>query len=138
MREVHRIEHGIPRHDHEFGRGITPRQADLLRIVRLSTPFIGKQALQEAMRSRLDRILRSVIMNSRRVPERDTAVLHAGRPVGVISSGTFSLALRRGLALAYVDPALDAGALVTVETAGQAVTGCLAPGPAQPGSGKSA
>jgi len=132
MREVHRIEHGLPRHDHEFGPGITPLHAGLMRIVRLDTPFTGKEALLRAMRSRPSRLLRSVIMDSRRAPARGAVVLHAGQPVGEVTSGTFSLYLRRGVGLAYVDPAVADGAVVTVKADGRSATGRMAPVPAIP------
>ncbi|MEV7109912.1 aminomethyltransferase family protein [Streptomyces anulatus] len=116
MRETHRVEAGVPRHGHELGPGITPLEAGCAAAVALDTEFTGRAALLAAHRRGGRRILRSVLMGSRRPPSPGDPVLLADEPVGTITSGNYSPRHHRGLGLGFVHPEVPLGTGVTVRT----------------------
>ncbi|MFF3595728.1 aminomethyltransferase family protein [Kitasatospora indigofera] len=132
MRETHRLEAGILRHGFEFGPGVTPLEAGLERIVAFDTGFTGRAALLLRRRRGIRRILRTVVMDGRRIPPTGAEVLQEGEPVGRVTSGTFSLGLRRGLALAFLRPDVAAGSALTVRTPAGEAGGSVAATPFLP------
>ncbi|WP_328946834.1 hypothetical protein OG259_40540 [Streptomyces sp. NBC_00250] len=116
MRETHRVEAGVPRHGRELGPGITPLEAGCAAAVALDTDFTGRDALLAAHRTGNRRILRSVLMGSRRPPSPGDAVLLADEQVGTVTSGNYSPRHHRGLGLGFVCPDVPVGTGVTVRT----------------------
>src|SRR5207249_8184046 len=80
----------------------TPREAGLDWAVAASKDdFVGKHAY-ETRAPRKELI--GIVMEDRVIPRHGARVLVGGRPVGEVTSGTFSPTLRIGIALAYVAP----------------------------------
>jgi len=100
-RDVLRIEAGFPLYGNEISEDITPLEANLDRFVDLSKDFVGKEAM---LSRKVRRKLFGLELLSRGVPRRGHEILREGRPVGVVSSGTFSPTLNRGIALCFVNP----------------------------------
>ena len=65
-----------------------------------------------------DEICRTLKLADRRA---ECDVLVDGSVVGVVTSGNFSPMLERGIALAFVPPAVDVGADVTIDVRGREV-----------------
>lgn len=137
MRETHRLEAGILRHGFELGPGTTPLEVGYERAVGFDTDFSGREALLERRRSGVRRILRTLAMTDRRIPQPGEEVLLDGAAVGRVTSGTFSLRLRRGLAFAFVAPEVAPGSRVSVRGArGSAdATVVTTPLPPEPAAG---
>ncbi|MDW8364965.1 MAG: glycine cleavage T C-terminal barrel domain-containing protein [Abditibacteriales bacterium] len=70
--------------------------------------FIGKTALEAQKARGLTRCLVGLTMQDRAIARESYAVLHDGQEVGVVTSGTFSPHLNKGIALAFVPPQLAA------------------------------
>jgi aminomethyltransferase len=51
-------------------------------------------------------------LDGRRVPRHDMRILSGGRPVGAVTSGTYSPSLERPLGMGYVETALAANGTV--------------------------
>ena len=117
-RDTLRLEMGYPLHGNDIDTGTTPREARLDWAVAASKEeFVGKEAF-ESRPPRKELI--GIRMEDRVIPRRRSTVLHGGRPVGEVTSGSFSPTLRIGIALAYVTPgALPEGEKVEVEVRGK-------------------
>ena len=121
-RDTLRLEAGLPLHGHELGAGITPLQARLNWVVRFDKGDFRGRAPLEAERDRgVARVLRGLTTTGRQPPREGATVLRDGVTVGVVSSGNFSPVLGHGIALAFLDPAITAGAEVEIDVRGRSL-----------------
>jgi aminomethyltransferase len=121
-RDTLRLEAGLPLHGHELGEGITPLQAGLGWVVRFDKgDFRGRAALEAERERGVARRLRGLVVDGRQIPREGHAVLRDGLPAGVVTSGNFSPVLGRGIALAFVDPAVRVGDDLAVDIRGREV-----------------
>jgi aminomethyltransferase len=104
-RDTLRLEAAMPLYGHELSEEIDPFQAGLGWAVKLGKgPFLGRDSL---VARREDSSLRHRIgltLSGKRIAREGAAVLHLGREIGKVTSGTFSPTLGRSIAMAYVDP----------------------------------
>ncbi len=99
-RDVLRIEAGMPLYGHEISEDITPFEANLDRYVSLEKDFLGKE---ELLKKEIKRRLFGLELLQRGVPREGYRVFYEGKPIGYVSSGTFSPILQKGIALCFVD-----------------------------------
>ena len=118
-RDTLRTEMGYPLHGQDISLDITPVQARLGWAVGWSKPsFWGRAALLAERERGPSRVLRGIVAAGRGIARpgmRVVADSADGDPVGVVTSGTFSPTLRKGVGLALVDPGLGVGESVGVE-----------------------
>ena len=115
-RDTLRLEAGLPLHGHELGPGVTPLQAGLGWVVAWEKgPFRGRQALEAEHRRGPHRRLRGLVVEGRQPPRQGYSVMAGGKPAGTVTSGNFSPTLGRGIALAFLPPEVEPGAVVEVE-----------------------
>jgi aminomethyltransferase len=123
-RDTLRLEAGLPLHGHELGQGITPLQAGLGWVVGWGKgDFRGRAALEAEREGGVKRLLRGIELEGRRPPREGQPVLVDGEAVGVVTSGNFSPMLERGIAMAFLPPAVEPGTKVEIDQ-----RGTLAPG----------
>jgi aminomethyltransferase len=82
--------------------------------------FVGRTALAKFKDdpNQLRRV--GLSLDSRRVPREHYPVLADGKPIGEVTSGTFSPTLNQPIAMAYVPPAFSAvGADLAIEIRGK-------------------
>lgn len=121
-RDTLRIEMGFPLHGHELGPGITPLQAGLGWVVRADKgDFRGREPLMAEERHGVTRLLSGLLLEGRQVPRAGYPVLDGDRQVGEVTSGNFSPALERGVALAFLPPDVGEGHVLTVDVRGRPV-----------------
>jgi len=122
-RDTLRTEMGYPLHGQDVGPAITPLQAGLSWAVGWHKPaFWGREALLAERAGGPSRRLRGLRATARGVPRPHMAVrTTAGALLGETTSGTFSPTLRTGIALALLDPGVQAGATVEVDVRGRAL-----------------
>jgi aminomethyltransferase len=119
-RDTLRLEAGMPLYGHELSEDVNPFQAGLAFAVNLKgRSFPGSQALA-VLRERSGAPVRAGWqLAGRRVPREGYAVLVDGKPVGHVTSGTFSPTLERPIAMGYVEPSLAApGTEVMIDVRG--------------------
>lgn len=105
-RDTLRLEMGYPLHGHELSTAITPWQAGIPWAVDLrNEAFCGRRRYLER-REEPARRLAGLVALGRGVPRAGQDVLRGDATVGTVTSGTFSPSLERGIALAYVEPAI--------------------------------
>jgi len=102
-RDTLRLEMGYPLHGNDISTGTDPFEARLGWAVAMGEPdFRGRAALVERKAAGPRRLLVGLASTDRLIPRHGMTVLAGGRPVGEVTSGTFSPSLRHGVALAYV------------------------------------
>jgi aminomethyltransferase len=103
-RDTLRLEAAMPLYGHELTEDITPWQAGLDFAVDLEgRTFPGREALRKMRQAPPQRVRVGLELTGKRVPREHYPVLAAGKPVGEITSGTFSPTLNKPIAMAYVE-----------------------------------
>ncbi len=121
-RDTLRTEMGYPLHGQDISPDVTPVQARLGWAVGWAKPeFWGREALLAERADGPRRRLRGLRATGRGVPRPGMRVEHDSRPVGVVTSGTFSPTLRTGIALALLEPTVPVGAGVAIDVRGRAL-----------------
>lgn len=120
-RDTLRLEAAMPLYGHELSETINPFQAGLAFAVDLEgRTFPGRDALVEAKKDpRLPRRI-GLEVEGKRPARQGSGILHLGRKVGEVTSGTVSPTLGRPIAMGYVEPqAAVLGQHLTVDIRGQ-------------------
>ncbi len=108
-RDTLRLEMGYPLHGHEISPTINPYEAGLQWTVKLkkASGFIGQAALEKVAAVGPTRLLRGFAVEDRRMARQGAKVFTPDRkPVGEITSGTFSPHLHHPIALGFVNAAV--------------------------------
>jgi aminomethyltransferase len=120
-RDTLRTEMGYPLHGHELSLEITPVQAGSTWAVGWKKEsFRGSDALRAEKESGPRRILRGLQSTDRGIPRAGMDVKNSqGDVIGIVTSGTFSPSLKKGIALALVEPSYVVGDSVVVDVRGR-------------------
>jgi aminomethyltransferase len=122
-RDTLRLEMGYPLHGQDLSPEITPNQARVGWAVGWKKDaFWGKDALVAEKEAGVAVQLRGLVAQGRGIPRPQMEVRLGDRPVGRVTSGTFSPTLRKGIALALLDREVEEGAEVSVDVRGRAET----------------
>jgi aminomethyltransferase len=120
-RDTLRLEMGYPLHGNDISTATTPVEARLTWAVRRGGGFQGHRAYERARAAGPTRRLWGLRATGRGIPRPGCAVVQDCQAVGVTTSGTFSPTLGLGIALAYLDAAVEPGETVTIDVRGKAV-----------------
>lgn len=97
---------------HELGEDVSPLEAGIGWAVKLKKErFVGREALVRQKDAGVPRRLVCLQLDDRGIARQGAQVLAQGRPVGRVTSGTFSPTLQRALAMALVETATPDGTL---------------------------
>lgn len=108
-RDILRLEVGYPLYGNDLDRDHTALEAGLGWVVKLEGhDFVGREALLRQKERGIERRLTGIRLTERGFPREGYAVVHEGREVGTVTSGTMSPALGEGIALAYLPTELAA------------------------------
>lgn len=119
-RDTLRTEMGYPLHGHELSLQISPVMANAAWAVGWEKEsFVGDEALREQRSVKGGPLLRGLKAQGRAIPRPEMAVVAADAPVGVVTSGTFSPTLGKGIALALLDRGVQLGDVVQVSIRGR-------------------
>jgi aminomethyltransferase len=104
-RDTLRLEMGYALHGNDISTDTDPFEARLGWAVAMGKEnFRGREALAARKEAGPTRQLVGLLSSDRLIPRHGMPVLDGDRPVGEVTSGTFSPTLRQGVALAYVLP----------------------------------
>lgn len=104
-RDTLRLEAGMPLYGHELAEDVNPFQAGLNFACNLEgREFPGRQTLLPLQNELKMQRRVGLDFDGKRVPREGYAVVVDGKPVGRVTSGTFSPTFNRPLAMAYVAP----------------------------------
>jgi aminomethyltransferase len=102
-RDTLRLEAGMALYGHEIDENTTPWEARLGWTVKLSKgPFVGSEALAAQKREGVKRKLVGFEILERGIARQGHRVWVDGKPVGEVTSGTWSPTFEKALGLAYV------------------------------------
>jgi aminomethyltransferase len=120
-RDTLRTEMGYPLHGHELSLEITPVQAGSTWAVGWKKEtFRGSDALRTEKESGPHRVLRGLQSTDRGIPRAGMDVKNSsGEVIGIVTSGTFSPSLKKGIALALVEPNYAVGDSLVVDVRGR-------------------
>jgi len=125
-RDTLRTEMGYPLHGNDLSTEISPVMARAGWAVGWAKPaFWGKEALEAQRAAGEVRLSGGLLAGGRGIPRPGMGVVDGdGAVIGSVTSGTFSPTLRKGIALALLDPdvALDAEVFVDVRGRQEAFT----------------
>jgi aminomethyltransferase len=135
-RDTLRLEAAMPLYGHELLEDISPLEAALGFAIDFQTAdggqreFVGAAALRSQRDAGVERVRVGLVVEGKRPPREHYPVLHDGMLVGVVTSGTASPTLGRGIAMAMVPPALAAeGTRLAVDVRGAASPAVVTPLP---------
>jgi aminomethyltransferase len=119
-RDVCRLEAGLRLYGSDMDERTNPYEVGLGWTVKLGKgDFVGRAALGQIREEGPRRELVGLGCAERTIPRHGAAVSLDGREIGVVTSGTYSFWLRRGIAMASVETApARAGSQVGVESRG--------------------
>ncbi len=119
-RDTLRLEAGYSLYGHELSESVTSLEAGLGWITALDKgDFVGRDALLEFRTQGVPRKITGIEMAERAIPREGCPVFHEDRQVGVVTSGTLSPTLGKGIALALVEsPAAARGTVLEVDIRG--------------------
>ena len=126
-RDTLRTEMGYPLHGHELSLEITPVQAGSTWAVGWKKDsFRGSDALRGERESGPHRVLRGIQSTDRGIPRAGMEVKDSdGKVIGLVTSGTFSPSLKKGIALALLEPHYKVGDSVVVDVRGRESIGVI-------------
>ena len=120
-RDTLRTEMGYPLHGHELTLEITPVQAAATWAIGWDkNEFSGSEALRAEKSAGIHPRIRALISQDRGIPRAGMQVRDsAGGDIGVVTSGTFSPTLKRGIALALISNSIKLGDQVVIDVRGR-------------------
>lgn len=102
-RDLLRLEMGYSLYGNELNEQTTPLEANLEKFINFAHTFTGKEALVAQKEHGLSRLLMPFITESRRSARKDFRVFQNDTDVGVVTSGSFSPTLNKGIGLAMIN-----------------------------------
>jgi aminomethyltransferase len=119
-RDVCRLEAGLRLYGSDMDERTNPYEVGLGWTVKLGKgDFVGRSALRQIVDDGPRRELVGLGCAERTIPRHGAAVSIEGREIGVVTSGTYSFWLRRGIAMASLETAAaKVGSQVGVESRG--------------------
>jgi aminomethyltransferase len=102
-RDTLRLEMGFCLYGHDIDQTTHPLEAGLGWITRFDKgDFIGRAVIQKAKEAGLKRKLVGFTLNDKAFPRQGYALEAGGHPTGIVTSGTFSPILDKGIGMGYV------------------------------------
>ena len=130
-RDTLRLEAAMPLYGHELSETVDPLTAGLSFAVKLDKPdFIGREALLK-IKDQPNRAVRvGLKLATKRIAREHSEVFFGPKPIGEVSSGTYSPTLEQSIAMAYVSAEHSTtGALVEVDIRGKREAATVVPLP---------
>lgn len=108
-RDTLRLEAAMALYGQDIDQTTTPLEAGLSWLVHLDRvgDFMGRSVLEQQKQAGVTKRLVGLRMTGRNIARHDYPVIHAGEPVGKVTSGTLSPTLEYPIALAYVPTELS-------------------------------
>ena len=119
-RDILRTEMGYPLHGHELSLQISPVEAAAGWAVGWSkAEFKGRKVLSDQKENGTKLKLKAILSLDRASPRKDMQVKNSsGEVIGVVTSGTFSPGLKKGIGLALINSEVIKGDNVLIDVRG--------------------
>lgn len=107
-RDTLRLEMGYCLYGNDINDTTSPLEAGLGWVTKFTKDFTNSEALQQQKEAGVTRKLIAFEMDERAIPRHDYAIVDAdGKEIGIVTSGTMSPSLNKGIGLGYVPVALS-------------------------------
>ena len=121
-RDTLRLEAGMRLSGQDIGPDTNPLEAGIGWAVKLDKgDFVGREALARARAEGLGRAFIGLNLEGRAIARHGHRILDEDRPVGEVTSGTYSFTLERAVATGYVEVASKESSALAVEIRGEKV-----------------
>ena len=107
VRDVLRLEMKYCLYGNDINEKITPIEAGLKWIVKNKSDYIGKNIIQDQIKNGVKKKLMCIKMIDKSIPRTGYEVFYNNKKIGEISSGTYSIQLKSGIAMAYIKSSHD-------------------------------
>ena len=133
-RDTLRTEMGYPLHGHELTLEISPVQASASWAIGWKKEdFQGASVLRIQREEAKVRTLKALVSQDRGIPRAGMQVLDGqGNEIGIVTSGTFSPSLKKGIGLALIEPRFVIGDEVVIDVRGRKSTTVITALPLSP------
>lgn len=118
-RDSLRNEAALPLYGHELREDTSPWELGLAYAVSLEKDFIGRDELRRRRDAGVRRKRTGLVLTGRRIARENMTVYRGDRPVGTVSSGTWSPLREQPVAQAYLDADVADGAAVEIDVRGR-------------------
>lgn len=123
-RDTLRLEAGYALYGHELDDTIAATESISAWTVKWKkAEFLGQEALLRLQNSPKKRSQHGVVLSDPGVPRAGCAVIKGGKPIGLVTSGTFSPSLETGIAIVMVTEDLAMSETVEIEVRGRRLRG---------------
>jgi len=106
-RDVLRLEMGYSLYGQDLDLTISPLEAGLHPFLDFEKDFIGKEALLQQKQSGVKRKMIFFSSDSRQSPRHHFKIFSDDKKIGVVTSGTFSPSLKKGIGMGLVERTLE-------------------------------
>jgi aminomethyltransferase len=117
-RDSLRLEAGMCLYGNDIDETTTPVEADLQFIVssEKSEDFLGKEVIFSQLKNGIKRKRVAFSMETGGIPRHGYEIKFASSTIGIVTSGTFSPTLKKGIGMGYVSPELsEKGQTVSIQ-----------------------
>ncbi|MEM0128244.1 MAG: glycine cleavage system aminomethyltransferase GcvT [Thermoplasmatales archaeon] len=122
-RDTLRMEKGFLLSGQDFNEDRTPIEAGVSWIINWDHDFIGKERLLERRKGLKERF-RGVVSAERLIPRAGAVIKKDGEQIGVLTSGSYSPTMGKGMGLGYVRSDIEVESEITIQirnTEGKAI-----------------
>jgi aminomethyltransferase len=102
-RDTLRLEAGMMLNGQDMDDSVSPMEVPYSWIVDVNKEFIGKTAVLAKKNSGKGKKLVGIEMTGRGIARHGYKVLHGGKKIGAVTSGTFSPTLNKAIGMAFID-----------------------------------
>lgn len=122
-RDTLRLEMGYCLYGNDIDQTTNPIEANLGWITKLNKgEFVAKSILEKTKSDGPKRKLVGMLLSDKAVPRHGYPLVVNGATVGVVTSGTFSPSLEKGIAMGYVNvPHTEVGSKIAIDVRGKMV-----------------
>jgi len=114
-RDTLRLEMGYPLHGNDIDETTTPVEAGLgFALDMKKQGFIGKDTLSTQIRDGIKRHLTGFVLKDKGIPRQGCSCFKGDKEIGVITSGSISPVLDKGIAMGYVNNTFEPGEEVDI------------------------
>ncbi|MEM4311735.1 MAG: glycine cleavage system aminomethyltransferase GcvT [Nitrososphaerales archaeon] len=107
-RDTLRLEAGMCLYGNDIDESVNPLEANLSWIVSFDKgDYLGREALIKVKEKGVKRLRKGFLMEDRGIPRAKCKILKDEEEVGIVSSGTFSPLLKKGIAQGYIKASLS-------------------------------
>lgn len=116
-RDTLRMEMGYCLYGNDINETTSPLEAGLGWITKFTKDFINSENLKKEKEAGLKRKLVAFELNERGIPRHDYEIVDAdGKSIGIVTSGTMSPSLNKGIGLGYVSiDQADPGSIIYIQ-----------------------